>query len=262
MKKMIVMGVILLFSFNCFALTSKTIEKTRKDLGEAISEKFKPSEEQPPPIPQNHAPEVANFLPVNNAINVATATMITWQVSDPDNDPVVSDLWFGTETLTPIAQGLTVSYYTLPLLNGSTTYKWRVKATDTRGSSTAGAIWIFTTVVPPPPPQLTKIELVLGTTTLYIGATTTATITAYYNNGSFVDVTAESEIASSNLQVVSVSGNALTAVGTGTSVITATYDSFTGSQTVTVVSPLPLIPLYGLAYGGRYQTEPDRKSVV
>ncbi|MBU2579314.1 hypothetical protein KKA09_04350, partial [Patescibacteria group bacterium] len=170
--------------------------------------------------------------------------------------PMVFDVWFGTETLTQIAQGLTVSHYPLSGLKGSTTYKWRVKATDTRGSSTMSGTWTFTTIASPPIPQLTKIELALGTTTLIVSATTIAIVTAYYDNDTTIDVTAESEIASSESQVVSVLGNMLSAIGTGTSVITATYGSFIASQTVTVVPLPPLIPLYGLAYGGRYQTEP------
>ncbi len=85
--------------------------------------------------------------------------------------------------------------------------------------------------------ELVSIDVTAASMTLTIGATQQATATGHYSDGSTQDLTAVAGWSSQNLGVASVSGAGLiTAKTTGTSVITASSGTVSGSMTVTVAA--------------------------
>jgi len=173
-----VMGMIVV-SNELFAF-SKSFKKASKALDNKILEAQQRGTQTPAP-PTNHAPTITNLAPANNAINVATSGgTLSWQTGDIDGDPVTSDVWFGTATLSLIATNLSTSQFTLPVLVASTTYQWQVVASDSKGSITNGEIWKFTTVAiapPPPPPNHAPVIESLIVTPSVIFRNKIATIT-------------------------------------------------------------------------------------
>ncbi|MFH1838558.1 MAG: hypothetical protein ABH808_03655 [Candidatus Kuenenbacteria bacterium] len=96
---------------------------------------------------------------------------------------------------------------------------------------------------PPPPVILVKIDLLLGTTNLTIGSTTTANVVAKYSDNSEKDVTGSATLISSEpgIATISVAGK-ITAMSTGTTVITASFGGFVSERTVMVIAPPPPPP--------------------
>jgi uncharacterized protein YjdB len=85
--------------------------------------------------------------------------------------------------------------------------------------------------------ELVSIDVTAASMTLTIGATQQATATGHYSDGSTQDLTALAGWSSQNLGVASVSGAGLiTAKTPGTSVITASSGTVSGSMTVTVAA--------------------------
>jgi uncharacterized protein YjdB len=85
--------------------------------------------------------------------------------------------------------------------------------------------------------ELVSIDVTAASMTLTIGATQQATATGHYSDGSTQDLTALAGWSSQNLGVASVSGDGLiTAKTPGTSVITASSGTVSGSMTVTVAA--------------------------
>jgi len=100
------------------------------------------------PTKVNNPPaEPSSPVPVDGATNVSINTLLSWVCSDPDNDPLVYDVYFGTseQNLELKAANLTSNSYQLSELEYSTTYYWKVAAKDTDGKVTVGPIWSFTT---------------------------------------------------------------------------------------------------------------------
>ncbi len=106
----------------------------------------------PPPVP-------TLISPPNNAVDVSRTPLMDW--SDVPNAQtyhlqVSTAPTFGTTVID--IPGLTSSQYQItganPLAN-STTYYWRVDATNGGGTSQWSAVWSFATIpAPPPPPTL------------------------------------------------------------------------------------------------------------
>jgi hypothetical protein len=86
------------------------------------------------PNPPNHG--TASITPV-----------LTWSASDPDDDPLTYQVYFGTDSIPPLAAvGLTVRSYAPGTLAAGTRYFWRIRVSD--GSAfTNGFTWTFTTNV-------------------------------------------------------------------------------------------------------------------
>ncbi len=94
---------------------------------------------QPPDTPSNPSPS-------DNATGISTSPALNWTCSDPEEDPLTYDVYFGTATEPPLAsenQGET-SYYP-GMLDHNTTYYWKIVAHDDHGNSTPGGVWSFTT---------------------------------------------------------------------------------------------------------------------
>ncbi len=95
----------------------------------------------------NQPPEVpSNPLPADGAINQPVNTTLSWTCTDPENDPLTYDIYFGTETDPPLFdEGISNPYYDPGILNYGITYYWKIIAHDDHGNLTTGPIWNFTT---------------------------------------------------------------------------------------------------------------------
>jgi len=99
--------------------------------------------------------------PSNHATDVSIAADLSWSGGDPDaGDTVTYDVYFGTTTTPPLASNdQLATTYDPGTLSYSTTYYWKIVATDNHGSSTEGPIWDFTTQSAPnqPPNQPSNV---------------------------------------------------------------------------------------------------------
>src|ERR1700685_3493012 len=84
---------------------------------------------------------------------------------------------------------------------------------------------------------LTSIDVAAANMTLAVGATQQATATGYYSDGTTQDLTASAAWSSQNTSVATVSGAGLvTAKMAGTTLITASSGTVSGSMTFTVAA--------------------------
>lgn len=89
----------------------------------------------------------SNPSPANNTTNVSTSTSLSWTCSDPDQDPLTYDIYFGKSNNPSLAKsGITTTSYQPTSLIQSTTYHWKIVAKDNHGNSTVSPIWTFTTI--------------------------------------------------------------------------------------------------------------------
>jgi uncharacterized protein (TIGR02145 family) len=100
-------------------------------------------------IPSNHAPnQPSNPNPENNSTNTSTTLTLTWDCSDPDNDVLTYDIYFGIST-TPSAivssNQVSKSYSPASKLTNGTNYFWKIIAKDSKGAIKEGPVWKFTT---------------------------------------------------------------------------------------------------------------------
>ncbi len=101
-----------------------------------------------PSIPEN--PE-----PADGAVGIPLETTLKWEATDPDDDELEYDLFFGNTNPPPKkAENLTSPSYHLSSLEKGTTYYWRVVAKDDKGAIASGPVWSFRTNLDPNPPQL------------------------------------------------------------------------------------------------------------
>ncbi|MCP4089321.1 MAG: hypothetical protein GY746_05970, partial [Gammaproteobacteria bacterium] len=79
-------------------------------------------------------------------INTSQETTLSWTCSDPDDDPLIYDVYFGTEaTPSLVAAGISDNFYNVGTLEKPTKYFWKVVARDGHGDSmTVGDVWFFT----------------------------------------------------------------------------------------------------------------------
>src|SRR5262245_17501810 len=104
-----------------------------------------------------NGPPVApwNPRPASGAIQVQLNPSLRWFCSDPDNDPLIYDVYFGTEADPPLVRADWASTTFNPTgLQAETQYYWRVVARDSHGAETSGPIWSFLTMVPNNPPTV------------------------------------------------------------------------------------------------------------
>jgi hypothetical protein len=89
-------------------------------------------------------------------------TTLFWRCTDPDNDPLTYDVYFGTDPSPPlVASNVTTRPYDPGPLAYFTLYYWKVVARDPFGNTTPSVIWSFWTRLfnyPPTQPANPKPE--------------------------------------------------------------------------------------------------------
>ena len=95
-----------------------------------------------------------NPLPPDNSVDQPLDAVLTWSCSDPENDPLTYDVYFGTmDPPALVVAGQSDTIYDPGLLNYAVQYFWKIVAHDDNANSTEGAVWDFTTVANQPPFQ-------------------------------------------------------------------------------------------------------------
>ncbi len=100
----------------------------------------------------NHPPNApSNPSPANGATGLSTAPTLSWTCSDPDNDGLTYDVYFGTSSnpTTAIATGQTAASIARSGLSNNTTYYWKIVSRDNNGNTKEGSIWSFATAAIP-----------------------------------------------------------------------------------------------------------------
>jgi formylglycine-generating enzyme required for sulfatase activity len=94
----------------------------------------------PPAAPSSPSPS-------NGATGQSTSPTLSWSCSDPDGDALTYDVNFGTSSnpTTTIATNQTALSIARSGLTASTTYYWKIVAKDSKGATTTGSVWSFTT---------------------------------------------------------------------------------------------------------------------
>ena len=95
----------------------------------------------------NLAPnEPANFTPANEAVDISRTPQLRWTGSDPENDPLTYDVYFGTNNPPPkVVSNQTSTSYNPSTLEFDTEYFWKIVAWDNYNASTDGPINEFIT---------------------------------------------------------------------------------------------------------------------
>ncbi len=111
---------------------------------------------------ENRAPNAPSVpSPYNYATNQPTTITLSWECSDPDGDAVTYDVYFDTKA-NPTKVSTSQSGRTLNRSNLSygTTYYWKVVAKDSKGGTTEGPVWRFTTQSAPTASSYTPSSIV------------------------------------------------------------------------------------------------------
>ncbi len=88
--------------------------------------------------------------PPDGAVNQPINTTLSWSCTDPENDPLTYDVYFGTINPPPIvSSGQTNSDYNPGILTFYTSYFWKIIAHDDHGNFTEGPDWSFITINQP-----------------------------------------------------------------------------------------------------------------
>jgi hypothetical protein len=112
----------------------------------------------------------SNPNPSNGATAQTTDVNLSWSCTDPENNPLTFDVYFGTTNNPPlVSNNISQFSYEPGTLNYQTTYYWKIVAEDNQGGSTTGPVWSFTTqqqvVGDTTAPRLVSVE-VLGNTSI------------------------------------------------------------------------------------------------
>ena len=100
---------------------------------------------QPPTQPSTPSPS-------NNAIGITTSPTLSWTCSDPENDPLTYDIYFGTSSnpTTKVSPDQTGKSYSPIGLTAGADYYWKIVAKDNKNNTTASPVWKFSTVTTTP----------------------------------------------------------------------------------------------------------------
>jgi hypothetical protein len=125
----------------------------------------------PPPNRPPNTP--SNPSPVNGTTKVLITADLSWGCSDPDDDLLTYDVYFGNTPNPPrVSRGQPSTIYDPGLLNENEWYYWMIVARDQYGASTAGPVWSFKTTyvsgIHPPPYTPSNPNPAKGSTGVYI----------------------------------------------------------------------------------------------
>ncbi len=98
----------------------------------------------PPEIPSDPNPE-------NNSKNISISSILSWNCSDPDNDTMSFDIYFGDKNPPGKVETHYMNKTYSPDLKYSTQYFWQIIAWDDNNESNNGPIWTFSTKANTPP---------------------------------------------------------------------------------------------------------------
>ncbi len=101
-------------------------------------------------FPANQAPLISsNPTPLHNATSVSLSPILNWSCSDPDNDSLMYDVYFGTDNppLSKVSSGQSSTYLSRGGLSNNTTYFWKVVTRDSHNDSATSPVWNFVTSV-------------------------------------------------------------------------------------------------------------------
>ena len=117
------------------SIASMSTNDPDKD-NDGIADNYEPN--QAPNTPSNPTPE-------DNATDIATTVTLSWDCTDPDNDEMKYDIYFGeNENGLPILkEDHNAKSFKVSGLKNKTTYYWTIHAKD--GSTTMGPVWSFKT---------------------------------------------------------------------------------------------------------------------
>jgi uncharacterized protein (TIGR02145 family) len=98
-------------------------------------------------ITYNQAPALPSGpIPADGTTNVNLDIDFSWECTDPENDPLSYDVYFGPYNPPPqVSAGQTTNTYDPGLLLYLTTYYWKIDAHDDQSNTTEGKVWSFIT---------------------------------------------------------------------------------------------------------------------
>lgn len=95
---------------------------------------------QPPNAPSSP-------VPADSSEGASVTPILSWSCSDPENDSLTYDVYFGSvsKALELVSQDQSDTTYVTNLLEYETSYSWKIVARDDHDNQTEGTIWNFTT---------------------------------------------------------------------------------------------------------------------
>jgi hypothetical protein len=141
--------------------SSNTTEPPIPPVNNSINNETDNTTNNPPNQPSNP-------YPVDGTINVTLNDTLSWICSDPDNDTLIYDVYFGTSSNPPLVSINQSENYYVPTMSNDTLYYWEIVAFDNHGASNNSPLWNFTSDTPPiinPEPNEPSIEQPIEPTT-------------------------------------------------------------------------------------------------
>jgi len=84
--------------------------------------------------------------PQNNSLDQSTILTLSWTCTDPDQDPLTFDVYFGTSSNPPLIQtNILNANFNPGVLDHNTTYYWKIIVKDNHEHSTESPTWFFNT---------------------------------------------------------------------------------------------------------------------
>jgi uncharacterized protein (TIGR02145 family) len=88
--------------------------------------------------------------PADGATDNVINPSMSWSCTDPENDPLTFDVYFGTENPPAMVATAQIEVTFSPgLLAYSTAYYWKIVAHDNHGNSAESPVWTFTSIAEP-----------------------------------------------------------------------------------------------------------------
>lgn len=95
---------------------------------------------------RNVAPrQPSSPFPGNYEKDQQLSLTMSWKCTDPENDPITYDVYFGTSSPPPLKQNQSSNIYNPGSLEPGKTYYWKIVANDNYGNTIEGPVWSFTT---------------------------------------------------------------------------------------------------------------------